>query len=178
MLFIVEGPDGSGKTTLIKKLRETLPCYTWILASNSQPKSTQDLLEYVSWVQSHPSPQLLLCDRYPVISESIYAKILGRECLTDTFLMSSFSRHLVEDRTTIIYCRPPTDQIKENVRKSSHREGVKENIEKIIGEYDTCMYSLLEHNVQVFTHDYTYKEKTMNADKILSLMGKHNDEPE
>src|SRR5690606_4664522 len=109
MLVILEGPDGSGKSTL-----------GTYLASQTErpllhsPGVTQGELEMKAWVLrmlTSPLRDNLILDRFPLVSELVYGPVLRNEVLIPKFHPLYAAWHRIP--TTLIYCRPPTDAIHE-----------------------------------------------------------------
>lgn len=104
MQLVLEGPDSAGKTTLAKKLsREfNLPIMKW----DTRPLKTPQLL---ARLQPFYSNLEFIYDRMTLISETIYAEVMGRQPLIGeglaTALMSQY-KDLI-----IIYCCPPKDHV-------------------------------------------------------------------
>lgn len=158
-IIIVEGVDGSGKTTLIKNLREQTKTYFWVASSSRRPQTVIQLRDAVHWLgQSSYLKLPVVCDRYPVISEEVYGPILrdgsllnqlGQRELGDVTEFLSFA----VDR--IIYCRPPFEAIKENLDKNKQMDGVLDKLPKLLKRYDDLMDSLRDDNIFVYHYDYT-----------------------
>lgn len=170
-IIIVEGVDGSGKTTLIRTLREYSSVYFWIASSSRRPQTILQLRDAIHWLGQCSYLKLpIICDRYPVISEEVYGPVmrdgsllnqLGQRELGDVTEFLSFQ----VDR--IIYCRPPIEVIKENLKKNKQMDGVIERLPKLLQRYDDLMNSLRDDNIFVQHFDYTNPKH--QADSIEGL---------
>lgn len=74
-MIVLEGPDSSGKTTLAERLARDLK--KTVVHSGGPPKSDAEMLHRVH-TAIHRSSHDVIYDRFPVISDPIYAKALGR----------------------------------------------------------------------------------------------------
>lgn len=157
-IVIVEGVDGSGKSTLIRKLREQSKRYFWIASSSSRPKTLPDLQDALHWVGQASYLKLpIVCDRFPLISEVVYGPILRGSNLLDQLNRrdQASAAALLSEVDRIIYCRPHKDVIKENLSKNLQMDGVKNRLGDLINRYDDVMDSLRDDNIYVIGYDYT-----------------------
>lgn len=170
MLFIIEGPDGSGKSTLIKKLRESLPQYAAFISTTSRPSDLGDILGYMDWTTYPRRDLIIFCDRYPLISEMIYGPILrGTSLIKGT--VKDFEKYLRFQSAYIINCRPPSKQIKKNIKKNDQRGGVVECIDGIIKRYDDLMADISdETGIPILHHDYTSEKYCLTPQQIDSFI--------
>jgi thymidylate kinase len=158
-IVIVEGPDGSGKTTLIRRLREGSQRYFVTVSFSGPPKRVWQIQSVLHWIeQSIYLDVPIICDRFPLISESIYGPILRGKNLLDETEDSNLraATEIIRRVTKIIYCRPPIPIIRENVVHSTipHLLGVLENLNKIVEQYDELM-DLLRDETTIETYDFT-----------------------
>jgi hypothetical protein len=152
MLIVVEGPDGSGKTTLVRSAREHAVTANLITLTRNGPAPMPDMVQTLFWIQSYPPSAVLICDRIASISERVYGPILRGTNL--------FEKHPLEFGIgrvdAIIYCRPPDIKILTGSCNEPQLTGVSSNITKIIDAYDDLMERIVnELEIQVYTYDYT-----------------------
>lgn len=144
-MIIVEGMDGSGKTTLAQQLSFRLgkaPIKRFVTSGGptdfdslvEQTKET--LMEFHNQVTQNQRP-VVIYDRFPLISEAVYGTILrGRNHFGDEW-DSLIALFLALD-PIIIYCRPKIDFILQNIRETAEgqMEGVVSRSRELINAYD------------------------------------------
>lgn len=117
-MIIVEGPDGGGKTTLIRQLQEAYPDLP--VAPRVVSKQTEAMVDMQEWVNRNLSegPQWMLFDRHRLISEFIYGPILRKQQasgFSDPVWVWHSLRRFERLRPILIYCLPPLETVMENV---------------------------------------------------------------
>lgn len=164
-IILVEGPDGSGKSTLLKNLRAESSRYFWILSSSRRPYTLEELNDAVGYIGQAAYLRLpVVCDRFPLISEAIYGPLIrGTSILTQLNARDSnyYNEILEEEIDRVIYCRPPLQNIIENVNNNPQMEGVRNRIKELVLRYDSFMDHLRE-GVKVFNFDYTSPKYTLD----------------
>lgn len=169
---IVEGPDGSGKTSLIEKLRQNIPHLTHHLkASTSQGGPIPDLAQWtVTDVQTMASQAPSIYDRHPLISEPIYGSLLRTEQDSKFFNADWISLNLqrASQNSLLLLCMPRFYSIEKNVRASQDNQmgGVVENIETIVHLYN-MFYELRVWPGVLATYDYEQEQADL---RIISLV--------
>ena len=138
-MIILEGPDGAGKTTLIKQLAEK---YSLPIAPRVVSKDAESMIVSLkAWVEDNVSQgfQATLFDRHRLISEPIYGAVLrktfepGFDSVQWLHAMNTmFYKHC---RPMILYCLPPFEVVKANVQNDENNKVVKEAIRKIYALY-------------------------------------------
>lgn len=141
-MLIVEGPDGSGKSTLVRALSAEFKLDIEPRACTSEGGPVENLADWVdqdlrSRVMSADPPSLH--DRYPLISEMIYGPAI-RGSLAEGFddptryplWLMRLSRIAV-----VIWCMPSYQAVSKNLAKddAKHMPGVIENSHRIYGGY-------------------------------------------
>lgn len=153
-VIVVEGCDGSGKTTLVERAREgQRERYFVIVRAARYPPNLKTSFQYLNWIRHQRDLDLLL-DRIHFISDRIYGPILRNEDLfKDMPILFG-----LQGISAVVYCRPPAELIRENVAKNMQMKGVAQNIDKLIENYDIHMRMLKDKGVNVINYDYTHDE--------------------
>jgi thymidylate kinase len=163
MLIVLEGPDGSGKSTLGKRLELDFDG----IYKPSPLLNTQDLFDEITEDQEYYShnTKLYIMDRVTWISELIYSKILNRPCRLNLMKF----KHYLELPQIVIYCRP-TGISKKDIsteykqhKSNEHLEAVKRKHTNIINAYE----DFFESNKHYFDGFYQYNWKGENSYKNL-----------
>lgn len=151
-IIVVEGCDGSGKTTLIEQARGNQKDRYFVVcrASRYQP-NVKTAFQYLAWLKKQTDLDLIL-DRFHFISDRIYGPIIRNE---DVFRDMPLTFGL-QGVSAVVYARPPDTVIHGNVGKDRLQlEGVLERTQRIIGEYDLLMAKLMAQGIPVHKYDYT-----------------------
>lgn len=157
-MIIFEGPDGSGKTTLINEFREQ---FDIPIAPRVVGKNTEAMLDLRDWVDNNLEEgfQRVIFDRYRLISESIYGPIIrdiqhegfdDREWLMGR-LVKFYNIHPI-----IIYCLPPLQAVIDNVTDDEDNQMVQPRIRSIYNAYvSRATLDFIMCPAPVFIYDYT-----------------------
>jgi GTPase SAR1 family protein len=152
MLIILEGADGSGKTSLANRIRKEVDEYMLFLRSNGAPQHVGQLADVIGWVAEIPYKIPVIQDRNPVISEYIYGPIIRGKCMHGLNLDQMVRMF----RTSmIIYCRPSYSALAAGMRQEVQMEGVALNHKEIVKAYDEFMSQLGKTEVLVKPYDFT-----------------------
>lgn len=155
-MIIVEGPDGAGKSTLVRELIENLQLEEGHRATSDRDKlyevTRQDTYtalatEVIGNCQLGPAK---IWDRL-FFSEMVYAPVVGRDCEFSSDEQVFVRRIMSALACPIIICLPPWDVVKENVEASKQMDGVEENLTHIYGTYRTIASGM----PWVMFYDYT-----------------------
>lgn len=131
-MIIIEGPDGAGKSTLIRRMRKQRDFITVALGGPVKDVLTMNRAVLTLDALSVTSYLPIVCDRHPIISEPIYGPILrGSSMLPPGARLSPADR--------VIYCRPSITTIFEGFKGRDQLEGVAERLKRIISLYDEAM---------------------------------------
>lgn len=142
MFCVIEGPDNSGKSTLASFLSRELK--TTVVHSGGPGKDKVEFKSRLNRLINYPAN--VIFDRFPVISEHVYAPIVRQ---VDTFdgSVDMYRLHLMARNPIIIYCRPPLSilmdfknhQVKPEHEDQEHVTQVIRNALGIIQRYDLVM---------------------------------------
>lgn len=109
-MIVVEGPDGAGKTTLVKETQSHFPVTIAPRVVNTEAQAMVDLKQ---WVEDNVRQlnQGVIFDRHRLISETCYGPVL-RQGMTepgfaDLGWLSAMLQMFYAAKPTIIYCIPP-----------------------------------------------------------------------
>lgn len=145
---IVEGPDGSGKSTLIEQLRLAIDIDVHAKASHS----VDGPVDYLGkWVDTDmdtlrmPWLRPFIYDRHPVISEPIYARLVRQQPPQYPFEIDEFLtgvREVMYDTCIVVWCLPDLQTVSNNVANNYQDQmpGVIANIGKLHQAYMTAMF--------------------------------------
>lgn len=118
-MLIVEGPDGSGKSTLVRRLSKDLglPVAPRIVGSDTIAK-----FDLAAWTEQNVAKgfQRMLFDRHRLISEPIYGPILrGRQQtkFMDLGWMADMTWAFYGANPIILYCLPQLSTVWANVQR-------------------------------------------------------------
>jgi len=168
MIIIVEGMDGTGKTTLVQQLAHRLGVQPSKFVGSLGPSDDYRLVLVDRTISEIHELEIAsaegraikrLYDRFPLISEAVYGPVLrGRNCFGGLYY--PLRSRLLALKTVIIYCRPDRDVIQANVQQAPQMSGVLEHFSKLLDAYDKLFveltYSPVNSYITVF--DYTRDE--------------------
>ncbi|MGH3834120.1 MAG: hypothetical protein ACRDSF_00230 [Pseudonocardiaceae bacterium] len=133
-MLVVEGPDGSGKTTLVKQLSEMYKLIPVKRDMESEVSAYQWMIdELQTWQINSP---IKIYDRFPLIGERIHGPILRQQmelAFYDREAMKLLLMRVVLDGL-IIYCRPTLGHILANTVDESPQ--IVANLRRIVHAYD------------------------------------------
>lgn len=147
-MIIIEGMDGSGKTTLAQQLSFRLgnvPIKRFVTSGGPTnydlvvERTKATLTELHDQVTQNQRP-VVIYDRFPLISEAVYGPILrGRNHFGDEW--DSLIESLLALDPIVIYCRPGIKYIMQNIRETADNqmEGVVSMARELIDAYDELM---------------------------------------
>ena len=146
-MIIIEGPDNSGKSTLCNQLSKHFQIE--VIHSGGPGKDFEEIIHRTdSFISAHK--QICIRDRFPAISDKVYASILrdGQTVFTDP-VYKKYMEILIGMHPVIILCWPEYGTM---MNLKTHQrglfdddelwEGVKANQEKIIEMYDNLFQEI------------------------------------
>ncbi len=160
MIVIVEGADGSGKSTLVKHLKE-LGYPTFSITEKSKPT------EYIKWIDTcvENYDKIAICDRASFISDLVYRIVDGKNRRgMNLSQMSQVMRHEV----IIIYCKTDT-AFHDAITRGEDNITNKALHQKICDTYDMIMEMF-----KIFSDSmvYEYNWKTQDFSNIINFIKK------
>lgn len=125
-MIVVEGPDGAGKTTLIRDLCTNFPL---TLAPRVVSKDTEAMVDLVEWVEEDNKKlnQGVIYDRHRLVSEWIYGPIMRGQPepgFDDPVWLESQLRLFYAKKPLIIYCIPSLETVIHNVTDDAENSRV------------------------------------------------------
>ena len=137
-MIIVEGPDGAGKSTLVKKL-----CKELGLKVGERGVGDRDLLYKSTRQDTYTALSEAVGSHEPVkvwdrlfFSEFVYCQVVGRECEFARPEEEFIRRVLDALECPMIFCMPPFDVVEANVHKEKQMKGVRKGIEETYQKYE------------------------------------------
>lgn len=139
---IVEGPDGAGKTNLVRELVDHLgiPQHPRFVQSTGGPPRNLDALvmaDLVSPMYGPDHPHVY--DRHPLISEPIYGPIIrgGVDGMFRLVPWLDRCRKKLQGRAVVVFCLPPWEEVQNNVVNPDieQMDGVAQEIWDIYNAY-------------------------------------------
>lgn len=159
-MIIVEGPDGAGKTTLVKRLQEQtgLSLHPRFVGSDGVGDRSEIFRKMQLDTQSMIEMPVQIYDRHPLISEYVYGPACrGKLPVEWTTPQARLLRSLVAERSLVVWCMPSLDTVRANLSAGRDMIGVDENIANIYASYQTIRQFWQGRS---FTHDYEHMNAT------------------
>lgn len=175
-IIIVEGPDGSGKSTLVKNLQNKFILKSLKTIKHGPPVDAEDLYERCRDILTEAIHSNMNCiiDRFGLIGEQIYGPALrGKDMWVEIpQKKQEIFTALNALNPFFIYCRPPANiianlanhEVKE-YDTPEHLKGLAENQALIIKSYDNFFANWKAYNF--FIWDYTKPENYYDLVKRL-----------
>lgn len=172
MLILIEGMDGTGKTTLANKLLKMFPQFEYKKPVPSKGPEGQNADHMINWMLKtfkEAKENNYLLDRVNLVSEEIYGPICrGFSILRDNEKMITVMSQFFALNPIIIYCRPQLGTIMDNLTKEPdiQMSGVLERAEPLVLAYDRFFDNWKKVGVEVIDYNYTITSE----DKIKKLV--------
>lgn len=171
-MIIVEGPDGSGKTTLIKELERGLRLRVQPRVVKEDTTTDIDLREWVEQdlFLNATDVRPRLYDRHRLISETIYGPIfrnLPEPGFSELQWMSEQLFRFYALKPTVIYCIPPMQTVIDNLKDDPKNVAVVDKTAAIYSSYLTRgTLDALHNNARTLVWDYTESNKD-DMDRLI-----------
>lgn len=157
-MVIVEGCDGTGKSTLVAKI-----CEHFGLEEGARSTEDRDhLFETVKFdtfsalAIACASPATLVWDRF-FYSELVYATVVRKERPKFNAEQAMYCQRMVNAlHAPVILCCPPFEEVAANVEGTAQMPGVLENLRRIYDGYTDLMHTNgIGAECPLIRYDYT-----------------------
>lgn len=169
-MVIVEGPDGSGKTTLVEKLAHDLDVPIAARVVSQQTRPMEDLKRWTE-VNLEGGFQQVIFDRHRLISDPIYRSVLGNHnpSLYDPdWLMRKWTQ-LVDIRPLVIFCLPPLEVVKKNLQGDEANAVVSPYTDQLYYSYCAFYAAVGRALGNVMLFDYTNPRVDFNYRNLTNV---------
>ncbi len=172
-MILVEGPDNSGKSTLVDQLALEFNLFKCD-RPHGPPKTPEELYNRAMDVQNFYKSKMFIMDRNPIIGETIYGPILRGRNMWDEVTNrldceAELFAKLLSGTVFLIYCRPPLERLLDlsthkvkDYDTPTHLEALSKNKSKIVEAYDKFMSKWA-----TYTYDYTQNLALKNLVTVL-----------
>lgn len=149
--IIIEGADGSGKTSLLEYLRGEISNLETIR------NTLEDKQNFNQWWPMAMAPLRLavpIHDRF-FYSELVYGPVIRGKINAEPWLVQHMQEWLGRD-AFLIYARPPREVILLHLEEKEQMLGVRQNINELIDRYDELLLSQYDrYKRRFYTYDWT-----------------------
>jgi thymidylate kinase len=168
--IVVEGMDGSGKTTLVKQLEEYLGDRGHFVPGYNRVKTDKPPMQqwWMEQLAENPINQIVVHDRF-FYPELVYGPVLRGRMNMDPSTRSYVQNYL-RLHGFLIYCRPPTSVVSREVHKEDQMKGVIEKFHDLLIKYDRVMIDEAPfYNGRFAKYDWTATSGLTDLLKRLTL---------
>lgn len=147
-ILVIEGMDNTGKSTLALKFKNEF---------NFEIKHSPGKSFSWGWVKKEINRcELIIYDRFPLISEQVYGPVLRGENRIFSNLGDYWLSQFQQKEPLIIYCRPPAGVISDFSGNEEQMKGVERHLLNLIKQYDKVISRLkYEGGWKIIKFDYT-----------------------
>lgn len=157
MNILILGMDNTGKTTLSKELLENLKNDFKLLNSKGPNQTKEEMENFIK--NNLKKDENLIFDRFCFFEEMVYGKILRGKSKFN--YKDKIFKFIIENDPIIVYCRP-NKKIINNWQNREQMDGVIDNSNQLLKQYDKVIKKAKKYNLRVIKYDYT-KENVFNV---------------
>ncbi len=162
-IWVVEGADNSGKTTLAQRLAKKLGAI--YVKGEYINKPEIEVIRFHTWLWCSPSDRIVICDRHPIVSDPIYAQTVRGK---SSPLSPGFCEGM-EQYYNIIYCRPPKMSIL-NFGSREQMEGVITQASILVDAYDRWWFHQQPKLAQLARVEYDWTVSDEEFDRLAEYV--------
>lgn len=151
-MIIIEGADGSGKTTFANMIMAAFPRFKKVHSPG--PLNAANVKERIFWNNELTSMDYVIMDRCTMFSERVYGPVLRNNCFIDIQQFSSFLTNVRNGnkRNMIVFCDREFNPIKKEhgsihlnkKEKMKLEDSIDENLSEIREAYRDIFNSLFK----------------------------------
>lgn len=140
-MILLEGPDGSGKSTLVTELLQRFPQLTVHpkFVPSSGVGDRTEIYDKVCEDTAHFIERpIQIYDRHPMISEYVYGPVVRNHLPQEWQSPSArLMRGIIANHALVVWCLPGLETVKQNISQDRDMDGVVDNIAQIYNTYLT-----------------------------------------
>lgn len=173
-MIIVEGCDGTGKSTFIKKLSEKLELD---IAPRVVSKDTTHMVDLKKWTEynlKYGFDPYTIYDRHRLISDPIYRMVLNKpvdfELYNYEWLTRAY-RRFKQISPIMVWCTPPYDVVKANLADDPDNAAIANKVEWLYHNYSAVAAQYLtDYEFFGLNYDYTRDVDGHHFNKVAALI--------
>jgi hypothetical protein len=166
-MLIVEGPDGAGKTSLIRRLSADL---RWPVAPKVVASDTTPMVNLGAWVDANTQQgfQRKIFDRHRLISEPIYGpstRSQQDQNFLDLGWVAEMNWRFYTAKPILIYCIPSLETVRRNVINDPNNAAIAKRITAIYSSYVTRAsvdFTSASTSAKLYNYETTLYEDVLN----------------
>jgi hypothetical protein len=153
MLYLVEGMDNTGKTTLCARLHEDLH-FPLVKCPSVRGMGLDESVEWQKNFLKLAYQHDIIADRLALISEAVYGPVLKKDnILVNNKFWPLLVHQFLAAKPMIIFCNPPLEVVTAWDGRQQMK-GVQEHADALYLQYASVM-DAWKHFVPVVMYDYT-----------------------